>query len=108
MGFCFSSPDKKEILKENRELTEDNARLLRVCAEIADGDIKDRIAKVYDRARYTVPTVTVGAIQVDKKINALAGDLKIALCKGGDRGILQAEETIKNLELAFAERESYN
>ncbi|MDE6401374.1 MAG: hypothetical protein K2L54_02045 [Clostridiales bacterium] len=108
MGFCFSSPDKKEILKENRELVEDNARILCVCKDIAVGEIKDRVAQAYDRARYIVPTVVVGAMQIDKKINALAGDLKIALSKGKERGLLQAEEIVKDLEIAFAERNSYN
>lgn len=42
MGFCFSKPDKKEILAESRELVEANARVLCVCAELAEGELKPR------------------------------------------------------------------
>ena len=108
MGFCFSSPDKKEILKENRELIEDNARILCVSKELASGELKEKVVRVYDRARYNVPTANVGAIQVDKKINALAGDLKIALSKSNDRGMAQAEDIVKDLEIALTERNAYN
>ncbi len=108
MGFCFSSPDKKDILADNREMIEDNARVLSVCVELAEGELKDSVEKVYDAVRFMTPTTAVGASQADKKIGALAGDLKIALSKGKERALLQAEDIIKDLNVAIAERNSYN
>ncbi len=107
MGFCFSSPDKKDILADSREAVEDNARVLSVCVELAEGELKESVEKVYDAVRFMVPTTVVGASQADKKIGALAGDLKIALSKGKDRALLQAEDIIKDLNIAIAERNSY-
>lgn len=108
MGFCFSKPDKKEILAESRELVEANARVLCVCAELAEGELKSKTDKVYDAVRYMTPTTAAGATQADKKISALAGDLKIALSKGKDRTLLQADDIIKDLTAAIAERNSYS
>lgn len=107
MGFCFSKPDKKEILKENRELAEDNARILCVCKDIASGEVKELTESAYESVRYMTPTVSVGAAQADKKINALAGDLKIALSKGNERGLDRAREILGELKVAIAERNSY-
>ncbi len=108
MGFCFSKPDKKEILADSREYVESNARVLSVCVELAEGDIRESVEHVYDAVRYMTPTVSAGATQADKKIGALAGDLKIALSKGKERALLQAEDIIKDLKVAIAERESYS
>lgn len=107
MGFCFSSPDKKELLRESRELVEDNARILSVCKELATGELQQNVDRIYDAVRYMTPTTIAGAMLADKKINALAGDLKIALSKSNDRGVLQAEDTLKDLKAAVAERNSY-
>lgn len=107
MGFCFSKPDKKEILAESRELTEENARILAVCKEIATDKLADDVDGVYAAVKYMTPTSSAGATQADKKINALAGDLKIALSKGKERGLLQAEDIIRDLKVAIAERNAY-
>lgn len=107
MGFCFSKPNKKKILEENRELIEGNARMLSVCKELATEKLGGDIDEVYAAVKYMTPIAVAGAIQADKKINALAGDLKIALSKGNDRGLLQAEDIIRNLKIAIAERNSY-
>lgn len=108
MGFCFSSPDKKEVLADSREIVESNARVLSVCVELAEGGLRDSVERVYDAVRYMIPTTVVGATQADKKIGALAGDLKIALSKGKERALAQAEDIIKDLNMAIAERNSYN
>ena len=108
MGFCFSSPDKKELLADSREIVEANARVLSVCVELAEGSLHEAVERVYDAVRYMIPTAAAGAMQADKKIGALAGDLKIALSKGKDRALSQAEEIIKNINVAIAERNSYN
>lgn len=107
MGFCFSSPDRKELLAESREFIEDNARVLSVCKELAEGELETAVERVYDAVRYMTPTTAAGAAQADKKISALAGDLKIALSKGSDRSLSQAEDIIKDLNVAIAERNSY-
>ncbi len=107
MGFCFSSPDKKELLADSREMVESNARVLSVCVELAEGDLQNAVAKVYDAVRYMVPSASAGAMQADKKLGALAGDLKIALSKGKERGLLQAEDILKDMNTAIAERNSY-
>lgn len=107
MGFCFSKPDKKELLADSREYIETNARTLSVCAELADAELKDDVERVYDAVRYMTPTTAAGATQADKKIGALAGDLKIALSKGSNRSLDRAEDLIKDLNAAVAERNSY-
>lgn len=107
MGFCFSKPDKKELLRENREAIEDNARILTVCKELAPEQLKQSVEAVYSGVKYMTPTTSAGAMQTDKKINALAGDLKIALSKGKERALFQAEDIIKDLTAAVAERNSY-
>jgi len=107
MGFCFSSPDKKELLAESRERVESNARMLSVCVELAEGELQQSVGRVYDAVRYMTPTASAGAAQADKKINALAGDLKIALSKGKERALLAAEDIIKDINTAIAERNSY-
>ena len=43
----------------------------------------------------------------DKKIFALAGDLKIALTKGRDRDIAHAESILRDIDVAIVERNSY-
>ncbi len=108
MGLCFSSPDKKEVLADNREMVESNARVLSVCVELAEGNLRESVERVYDAVRYMIPTTSAGAMQADKKIGALAGDLKIALSKGKDRALMQAEDIIKDINVAIAERNSYN
>lgn len=107
MGFCFSSPDKKELLADSREYIEDNARVLSVCTELAEGELRTRVERAYDAVRYMTPTAVAGATQADKKIGALAGDLKIALSKGSDRALVQAEDIVKDLTVAIAERNSF-
>lgn len=107
MGLCFSKPSKKKLLAESRGFIEDNARVLCVCVELAEGELKDKTVKAYDAVRYMLPTTSVGATQSDKKIGALAGDLKIALSKGKDRALLQAEDILKDIGAAVAERNSY-
>ncbi|MBD5131372.1 MAG: hypothetical protein HDT28_02080 [Clostridiales bacterium] len=107
MGFCFSKPDKKKLLQESRELVENNARLLAVCKELATGELQDSVERAYNAVKFMTPTAKAGATQVDKKINALAGDLKIALSKSNDRGLLQAEDIIKDLNIAITERNAY-
>ena len=87
---------------------EANARVLCVCAELAEGELKAKTDKVSDAVRYMTPTTAAGATQADKKISALAGDLKIALSKGKDRALLQADDIIKDLTAAIAERNSYS
>lgn len=108
MGFCFSSPDKKQLLAESRELVENNARLLNVCVQLAEGDLRVRTQKAYDSVRYMIPTARAAATQVDKKINALCGDLKIALSKGSDRALAQADDLLGDLFAAIAERNSFS
>ncbi|MCH5163145.1 MAG: hypothetical protein J1G38_06625 [Clostridiales bacterium] len=107
MGFCFSSPDKKDLLADSREYVESNARVLSVCVELAEGELKEEVERAYDSVRYMTPTAAAGATQVDKKIGALAGDLKIALTKGKDSSLAKAEDILKNLNIAIAERNSY-
>ncbi len=107
MGFCFSSPDRKELLADSREYIEDNARVLSVCVELAEGALRDDVERAYDAVRYMTPTAVVGATQADKKIGALAGDLKIELSKGNERALEQASEIIKDLNTAIAERNSF-
>ncbi|MCM1368060.1 MAG: hypothetical protein NC184_04540 [Roseburia sp.] len=107
MGLCFSKSSKKKLLAESREFVENNARVLGVCAEIAEGELKDKTAKVYDAVKYMLPTTSAGAAQADKKIGALAGDLKIALSKGKERSLVQAEDILKDINAAVAERNSY-
>ncbi|MDE7464483.1 MAG: hypothetical protein K2M48_05585 [Clostridiales bacterium] len=107
MGFCFSSPDKKELLADSREYIESNARVLSVCTELAEGELRVGVERVYDAVRYMTPTAVAGATQADKKIGALAGDLKIVLSKGGNRSIVQAEDILKDLNVAVAERNSF-
>ncbi len=107
MGFCFSSPDKKELLAESRELVDANARVLSVCVELADDALREKVERAYDAVRYMIPTDVAGATQADKKIGALAGDLKIALSKGNDRGVLRAEDLLRDIDIAVAERNSY-
>ena len=63
MGFCFSSPDKKEILADNREMIESNARVLSVCAELAEGELGKAVERVYDAVRYMIPSTAGGAAQ---------------------------------------------
>lgn len=106
MGFCFSSPKKKDILADNGETINTNARTLSVCVELCDGEVKKSVERVYDAVRYMTPTTVAGAIAADKKIGALAGDLKIVLSKSS-RTLDQAEDIVKNIELAIAERNSY-
>lgn len=108
MGFCFSKPNKKKVLQESRELTESNARMLSVCKELAPETLRHDIDEAYVAVRYMTPTAVAGATQSDKKINALAGDLKIVLSKGKERGLLQAEDIIRDLKIAIAERKSYH
>lgn len=107
MGLCFSKPSKKKLLAESRELVESNARVLCVCVELAEGELKDKTAKAYDAVRYMIPTTSAGATQADKKIGALSGDLKIALSKGKERSLAQAEDILKDINAAVAERNSY-
>lgn len=107
MGICFSSTDKKELLAESREMVAANARTLNVCAELAEGELHDTVEKVYDSVRYMLPTSETGAMQADKKIGALSGDLKIALSKGSNRATGQAQDILKDLQTAIAERNSY-
>ena len=107
MGFCFSKPDKKELLADSREMLDNNARVLSVCVELAEGELQVGVGKVYDAVRYMVPSASAGAMQADKKINALAGDLKIALSKGKERALLQAEDILKDMNVAIAERNSF-
>lgn len=107
MGLCFSKPDKKKLLEESRELVDSNARILCVCAELAEGELGAKTEKAYDAVRYMTPSATAGAAQADKKIGALAGDLKIALSKGKERSLAQAEDILKDLNVAIVERNSY-
>ena len=107
MGFCFSSPKKKDVLADSGEILADNARILSVCVELAEGDLRRDVEKLYDAVKYMTPTTSAGATQSDKKIGALAGDLKIALSKGNERALLQAEDIIKDINVAIVERNSY-
>ena len=38
MAFCFSKPNKKELLADSRERIADNERTLAVCKELAEDD----------------------------------------------------------------------
>lgn len=106
---CFSKPKKKELLAESRELIDSNVRTLSVCNELAEdeADIAQKVAAAYDAVRYSTPSASVSVMQADKKINALAGDLKIALTKGRDRDLKHAEEILRDIEIAVAERNAY-
>ena len=107
MGLCFSSPDKKELLEDSRELVESNARVLSVCVELAEGDVQKAVERVYDAVKYMMPSALAQVAQLDKKISSLAGDLKIVLSKGKERAELGAPEVIEKLDVAIAERNSY-
>lgn len=107
MGLCFSKPDKKDILKDSREAIECNARSLAVCTELAENVLKTKVARLCDAVKYMTPTTSEGAMRMDKKISALAGDLKIVLSKGSERSLVQAEDIVKDLSNAIAERNTY-
>lgn len=106
MGFCFSSPKKKDILADSAEILSDNARTLSVCVELAEGELRPDVEKIYDKVKYMTPTTVAGATQADKKIGALAGDLKIVLSKS-TRTLMQAADLVKDINAAIAERNSY-
>ena len=110
MAFCFSKPDKKDLLAESRERIENNERTLAVCKELAEDDteLEQKVARVYDAVRYMTPSASAAVMQCDKKIFALAGDLKIALTKGRDRDISHAESILRDIDVAIVERNSYN
>lgn len=107
MGFCFSKPDKKQLLEESRERIADNARTLSVCVELAEGELREKTERVYDAVRFMIPAKEVGAAQADKKISSLSGDLKIALSKRKESALVQAAEIIADLNSVIAERNSY-
>lgn len=107
MGFCFSKPDKKQLLEESRARIDDNARTLSVCVELAEGELREKTERVYDAVKYMIPAKEAGAAQADKKIASLAGDLKIALSKSKESALIQAADIIKDLNAAIAERNSY-
>ncbi len=109
MAFCFSKPNKKELLADSRERIADNERTLAVCKELAEDDteLDRKVALVYDAVRYMTPSASASVMQCDKKIFALAGDLKIALTKGRDRDIAHAESILRDIDVAIVERNSY-
>lgn len=109
MGLCFSKPDKKQLLGESRERVDNNARVLSVCVELAEDDteLEQKVTAVYDSVKFMTPSAASAVAQADKKIYALAGDLKIALTKGRDRDKVHAEAIIRDIEVAVAERISY-
>ena len=88
MGFCFSSPKKKDVLADSNQILADN------------------VERLYDAVKYMTPTTIAGAIQADKKIGALAGDLKIVLSKG-ERTLVKAADIVGDLDTAIVERNSY-
>lgn len=106
MGFCFSKPDKSEILADNRKTILDNSTKLSACAALCDvGEIKDEVLRIKDKAYYFTPTSNATAMQVDKKIANLAGDLKIALSRANrERSEVEAREILKQLDAACEER----
>ncbi len=109
MAFCFSKPDKKDLLAESRERIENNERMLAVCRELAedDSELEQKVARVHDTVKYMTPSASASGMQCDKKIFALAGDLKIALTKGRDRDLAHAESILRDIEVATVERNSY-
>lgn len=106
MGFCFSSPKKKDVLADSNQILADNARVLSVCVELAEGELRKNVERLYDAVKYMTPRTIAGAIQADKKIGALAGDLKIVLSKG-ERTLVKAADIVGDLDTAIVERNSY-
>lgn len=106
MGFCFSTPDKSEILADNRKTILENSTKLVGCAALCEpGELKDEIMRIKDKAYYFTPTSNATAMQVDKKIANLTGDLKIALSRGSQERVeLEAREVLKKLDAACEER----
>lgn len=109
MGLCFSKPKKKQLLAESRERIQANVRTLAVCLELSDdeAETEPHIKRVYDDVSYMTPSALVAVMQLDKKINALAGDLKIALTKGKERDVAKALAILRDLELIVVERNTY-
>lgn len=106
MGLFFKK-SKKDALADSRARVEDNARILKVCAELAPKELSERIARIADDVKYMTPSAVDAVTACDKKIYALAGDLKIAVSKDGARALSAAEEPIKELERVIAERKAY-
>ena len=48
MGFCFSSPKKKDVLADSNQILADNARVLSVCVELAEGELRKNVERLYD------------------------------------------------------------
>lgn len=106
MGFCFGSRKKSDILVDNRETILANSQAIAACANLCeDEELKKEITRLKDKAYFFTPTSNLNAIQIDKKIANLAGDLKIAVSRGSiERVRVESAEVLKKLDALCEDR----
>ncbi len=103
--MCFFRRKKvAEKTKENQEAIELNSKSIDVLVVLAEGkeDVVAELNDIKEKLTFLLPSDK--AVNVDKKIKNLIGDLKIALTKSEGEMSGKVSEIIKEIELAIAER----
>lgn len=103
--MCFFRRKKvAEKTKENQEAIELNSKSIDVLVVLAEGkeDVVAELNDIKEKLTFLLPSDK--AVNVDKKIKNLIGDLKIALTKSEGEMSGKVSEIIKEIKLAIAER----
>jgi hypothetical protein len=80
MGLFKRKPNKEELIKQQNARLNELASSCEVLIQLSKSqEVKDKISKIQDDIRYSIPTINEEALVFDKKIESRLGDLKIAV-----------------------------
>jgi len=83
MGWLFGKKKSQDtqVLDNKQNIQELAGSFDSLMIGVQDAGLKQRLADVQEKVKYFNPTNNVKALDIDKKIARLVGDIKIALSK---------------------------
>ena len=103
----FKKKTEAEKNTDDRELIASNAEAVKAMTVLAsDDEVKAELTRLENDIRYLIPLTEERAINADKKIRNLIGDLKIELVKdkNDEKAAAKLQAAVKELKIAVAER----
>ena len=104
--MCFKKKKNVDKVKEDRELVAFNSKSIETLLVHAEKnqDLTNELKELQNKLNYLIPSIKSEILDYDKKIKNKIGDMKIALTKSDGETSNKAEDILKDIKIAIAER----
>lgn len=106
MSIFFGKKKPADLVKEDRELVEKNAKFVDTLIVLTkgNGEAEGMLKSLQEQLKYLIPTADPKVYNADKQIGNKLGDLRIILTKADGESTRKVQEEIQAIRIVIADR----